>query len=162
MRENLSVQSTKLYCTDSCIRLGTGAYRRYVTFPFPASPHFSQEGTNQGDVPSMSNNTAGAILGTHPLSSGRRCTHPGEGENLSMAIESFCFPALHCYSFYSWTVCLPGETVENITCKVAQQHPQLLPAYSQIFNFQTDCDLLIKDISCKHEYIYTNIMYNNV
>ena len=46
-KENLSVQSTKSYCTDSRIRLGTGAYRRCVTFPFPASPHFSQEGTNQ-------------------------------------------------------------------------------------------------------------------
>ena len=30
--------------------------------PFPSSPHFSQEGTNQLRVPSRSYNTAGAIL----------------------------------------------------------------------------------------------------
>ena len=46
-KEILKVLSTESYCTDSCIRLGTGAYRRYVAFPFPASPHFSQEGTDQ-------------------------------------------------------------------------------------------------------------------
>ena len=37
-----------------------------VTFPFPASPHFSQEGTNQLRVPSRSYNTAGAILWLAP------------------------------------------------------------------------------------------------
>ena len=46
-REILKVLSTESYRTDSRIRLGTGAYRRRVPFPFPASPHHSQEGTNQ-------------------------------------------------------------------------------------------------------------------
>ena len=66
MTENLSVQRTKSYSTDSRIKLGTGAYRRYVTFPFPTSPQISQEGTNQLRVPSMSNNTAGANLWQQP------------------------------------------------------------------------------------------------
>ena len=56
------MQSTKSYCTDSRIRLGTGAYRRYVTFPFPASPHSLRKVRIRLVVPSMSNNTAGAIL----------------------------------------------------------------------------------------------------
>ena len=60
------MQSTESYRTDSRIRLGIGAYRRYVPFPFPASLHFSQEGTDQARVPSMSYNTAGAILWTQP------------------------------------------------------------------------------------------------
>ena len=77
MTENLSVQRTKSYCTDSRIRLGTGAHLRYVTFPFPASPYFSQEGTNQACVPSMSYNTAGAIL----------CVTPNQEMALKMARE---------------------------------------------------------------------------
>ena len=47
VREILKVLSTESYCTDSRIRLGTGAYRQQIPFPFPASPHHSQEGTNQ-------------------------------------------------------------------------------------------------------------------
>ena len=46
-REILKVLSTESYRTDSRIRLGTGTYRRQIPFPFPASPHHSQEGTNQ-------------------------------------------------------------------------------------------------------------------
>ena len=52
-REILKAQSTELYRTDSRIKLGTGAYRRYVPFPFPTYPHFSQEGTNQRHDPSI-------------------------------------------------------------------------------------------------------------
>ena len=46
-REILKVLSTESYRTDSRIRLGAVAYRRRVTFPFPVSPHDSQEGSNQ-------------------------------------------------------------------------------------------------------------------
>ena len=46
-REILKVLSTESYRTDSRITLGTGAYQRRVPFPFPASSHNSQEGTNQ-------------------------------------------------------------------------------------------------------------------
>ena len=46
-REILKVLSMESYRTDSRIRLGTGAYRRRIPFPFPTSPHHSQEGTNQ-------------------------------------------------------------------------------------------------------------------
>ena len=65
-REILKVQSTESYRTDSRIRLGTGAYRQLVPFPFPAgkaeylsiSVHTSEElnlysdsNTNDGENP---------------------------------------------------------------------------------------------------------------
>ena len=53
MTENLSVQRTKSYSTDSRIKLGTGAYQRYVPFPIPASTHFGQEGSYQRRDPSI-------------------------------------------------------------------------------------------------------------
>ena len=46
-REMLKVQSTESYHTDSRIRLGAGAYRRQLPFPFFASPLDTQEGSNQ-------------------------------------------------------------------------------------------------------------------
>ena len=46
-KEILKVLNTESYRFDSRISLGTGAYRRRIPFPFPASPHHSQEGTNQ-------------------------------------------------------------------------------------------------------------------
>ena len=47
------VRGTESYRTDSRVRLGTGAYRRYGPFPIPASPHFSQEGSYQRRDPSI-------------------------------------------------------------------------------------------------------------
>ena len=46
-KEILKVLNTESYRSDSRISLGTGAYRRRIPFPFPASPHHSQGGTNQ-------------------------------------------------------------------------------------------------------------------